>query len=80
MLAPSVTGAARRLAVFLQSTSAHEITELRLGKKTEELYAQAVKLLQLDRHAHDTPAVRSTDTRSITSAPPACRSSSSAVV
>ena len=44
VLAPSVTGAARRLAAYLQSTGAHEIAELRLGKKTEELYAQAEKL------------------------------------
>ena len=42
--------------------SAHEIAELRLGKKTEQLYAQAEKLhKQLDRYAYGPPQVRFTD-------------------
>jgi hypothetical protein len=39
-------------AAYLHSASANEIAELRLGKKTEQLYAQAEKLhKQLDRYA-----------------------------
>ena len=40
-------------AAYLHSASAHEIAELRLGKKTEQLYAEAEKLhKQLDRYAY----------------------------
>ena len=41
------------------AASAHEIAELRLGKKTEQLYAEAEKLhRQLDRYAYGPPPVR----------------------
>ena len=43
----------RVFAAYLHAASAHEIAELRLGKKTVELYAQAEKLhCQLDRYAY----------------------------
>ena len=49
-------------AAYLHSASAQEIAELRLGKKTEQLYAQAEKLhRQLDRYAYGPPQVRFTD-------------------
>ena len=49
-------------AAYLHSASAHEIAELRLGKKTEQLYAQAEKLhKQLDRYAYGPPQIRFTD-------------------
>jgi hypothetical protein len=49
-------------AAYLHSASAHEIAELRLGKKTEELYADADKLhKQLDRYAYGPPQVRFTE-------------------
>src|SRR4051812_31836601 len=49
-------------AAYLHSASAQEIAELRLGKKTEALYAQAEKLhKQLDRYAYGPPPVRFTD-------------------
>ena len=49
-------------AAYLHSASAHEIAELRLGKKTEQLYARAEKLhRQLDRYAYGPPQVRFTD-------------------
>jgi ParB/RepB/Spo0J family partition protein len=48
-------------AAYLHS-SAHEIAELRLGKKTEQLYAEAEKLhRQLDRYAYGPPPVRFTE-------------------
>jgi hypothetical protein len=50
-------------AAYLHTAGAHEITELRLGKKTEQIYAQAEKLhKQLDRYAYGPPQVRFTDT------------------
>ena len=49
-------------AAYLHSASAHEIADLRLGKKTERLYASAEKLhKQLDRYAYGPPEVRFTD-------------------
>ena len=49
-------------AAYLHSASAHEIAELRLGKKTEQLYADAEKLhKQLDRYAYGPPQIRFTD-------------------
>jgi ParB/RepB/Spo0J family partition protein len=49
-------------AAYLHGTSAHEIAELRLGKKTEQLYSEAEKLhRQLDRYAYGPPQVRFTD-------------------
>jgi ParB/RepB/Spo0J family partition protein len=49
-------------AAYLHSASTHEITDLRLGKKTEQLYAEAEKLhRQLDRYAYGPPPIRFTD-------------------
>jgi ParB/RepB/Spo0J family partition protein len=49
-------------AAYLHSASAHEIAELRLGKKTEQLYEQTEKLhKQIDRYAYGPPPVRFTD-------------------
>jgi hypothetical protein len=46
-------------AAYLHSASAHEIAALRLGKKTEQRYAEAEKLhRQLDRYAYGPPRVR----------------------
>jgi hypothetical protein len=56
------SGNGQVFAAYLHTAASHEIAELRLGKKTEELYADATKLhKQLDRHAYGPPAVRSTD-------------------
>jgi hypothetical protein len=55
-------GNAKVFAAYLRSASSHEITELRLGKKTEQLYADAEKLhKQLDRYAYGPPQVRFSD-------------------
>jgi hypothetical protein len=55
-------GDTKEFAAHLHSASAHEITELRLGKKTEQLYADAEKLhKQLDRHAYGPPQIRFSD-------------------
>ena len=55
-------GNAKVFAAYLHSASSHEIAELRLGKKTEQLYADAEKLhKQLDRYAYGPPQVRFTD-------------------
>src|ERR671923_451096 len=52
----------KTFAAYLDSASSHAIAELRLGKKTEQLYAQAEKLhRQLDRYAYGPPPVRFTD-------------------
>jgi hypothetical protein len=49
-------------AAYLTTVSATEIAELRLGKKTDTLYAEAEKLhKQLDRHAYGPPTVRFED-------------------
>src|SRR5215207_4319012 len=46
-------------AAYLHAASTHEITELRLGKKTEQLYAEAEQLhRRLDRYAYGPPPVR----------------------
>jgi hypothetical protein len=58
----SHAGNAKVFAAYLHSASAHEIAELRLGKKTEQLYTDAEKLhKQLDRYAYGPPQVRFTD-------------------
>jgi hypothetical protein len=58
----SHSGDSKVFAAYLHSVSAHEIAELRLGKKTEQLYADAEKLhKQLDRYAYGPPQVRFTD-------------------
>ncbi len=55
-------GNSKVFAAYLYNTSAHEIAELRLGKKTEQLYSEAEKLhRQLDRYAYGPPQVRFTD-------------------
>jgi hypothetical protein len=58
----SHAGNGKVFAAYLHSASAHEIAELRLGKKTERLYAHAEKLhRQLDRYAYGPSQVRFTD-------------------
>src|SRR4051812_18987185 len=55
-------GNSKVFAAYLHSASAHAISELRLGKKTEQLYADAEKLhRQLDRYAYGPPQVRFND-------------------
>jgi hypothetical protein len=52
----------KTFAAYLETASSHEIAELRLGKKTEQLYAEAEKLhRQLDRYAYGPPAIRFTE-------------------
>ena len=49
-------------AAHLQSASGREIGELRLGKKSEQLYAECERLhRQLDRYAYGPPPVRFTE-------------------
>jgi hypothetical protein len=56
------SGNGKVFAAYLHSAGSHEIAELRLGKKIEQLYADAEKLhKQLDRYAYGPPAVRFTD-------------------
>ena len=58
----SHSGDRKVFAAYLQSASAREIGDLRLGKKTEQLYADAEKLhKQVDRFAYGPPQVRFTD-------------------
>jgi len=58
----SHAGNSKVFAAYLHSTSTHEIVDLRLGKKTEQLYANAEKLhRQLDRYAYGPPQVRFND-------------------
>jgi hypothetical protein len=58
----SHNGDRKVFAAYLHSASAHDIADLRLGKKTEQLYADAEKLhRQLDRYAYGPPPVRFTD-------------------
>src|SRR3954468_1300734 len=58
----SHAGNAKVFAAYLHSATVHEIAELRLGKKTEQLYADAETLhKQLDRYAYGPPPVRFTD-------------------
>ena len=55
-------GNGKVFAAYLHSASSHEIAELRLGKKTEQLYSDAEKLhKQRDRYAYGPPQVRFTD-------------------
>jgi hypothetical protein len=55
-------GHSKVFAAYLHSAGAREIAELRLGKKAEQLYADAEKLhKQLDRYAYGPPPVRFTD-------------------
>lgn len=49
-------------AAYLSTVNANVIAELRLGKKTDQLYAEAEKLhKQLDRHAYGPPTIRFED-------------------
>jgi hypothetical protein len=49
-------------AAYLHTANPHEIAELRLGKKTDDAYADAEKLhKQLDRYSYGPPTVRFTD-------------------
>jgi ParB/RepB/Spo0J family partition protein len=49
-------------AAYLHSASSHEIADLRLGNRTEQLYEQAEKLhKQLDRYAYGPSQIRFTD-------------------
>ena len=66
-------GNAKVFAAYLHSASSHEITELRLGKKTEQLYTDAEKLhKQLDRYAYGPRRSASRTRTSTRRAPPAC--------
>jgi hypothetical protein len=59
--AASIGSGDKTFAAYLQSASSHEIAELRLGKKTEALYAEVEKLdRQLDRYAYGPPPIRFT--------------------
>ena len=52
----------KTFAAYLHTAGAHEIAELRLGKKADELYAHAEKLhKQIDRYAYGPPQVRFSD-------------------
>ena len=56
------SGDSKVFAAYLHSVSAQEIAGLRLGKKAEQLYADAEKLhKQLDRYAYGAPRIRFTD-------------------
>ena len=67
-------GDGKVFAAYLHSAGAHEIAELRLGKKTEQLYARGREAAQAARPLRLRPAAgplhrRRTSTRR---APPAC--------
>ena len=52
----------KTFAAYLDSATSRQIAELRLGKKTADLYAEAEKLhRQLDRYAYGPPQVRFTE-------------------
>jgi ParB/RepB/Spo0J family partition protein len=58
----SHAGDRKVFAAHLSTVDSREIAELRLGKKTDEIYAEAEKLhKQLDRHAYGAPTVRFED-------------------
>lgn len=58
----SHAGDRKVFAAHLSTVDSREIADLRLGKKTDQLYAEAEKLhKQLDRHAYGTPTVRFED-------------------
>jgi hypothetical protein len=58
----SHSGDKKVFAAYLHSADAHEIADLRLGKKTEQLYAEAGKFnKQLDRSPYGPPPVRFSD-------------------
>lgn len=55
-------GNVKAFAAYMNQASAHEISELRLGKKTEELYVEAEKLhKQITPHSYGGPPIRFTD-------------------
>jgi ParB/RepB/Spo0J family partition protein len=56
-------GKSKVFAAYLNTLSSHEITELRLGKKTDTAYARAETLhRQIDRHAYGPPTIRFNET------------------
>jgi hypothetical protein len=66
-------GNGKVFAAYLHSASAHEIAELRLGKKTEQFYADAEKLhKQVDRYAYSSPQPNSPNWRSTTRSRSSC--------
>jgi hypothetical protein len=55
-------GDVKVFAAHMSQVGAHEIAELRLGKKTEELYVEAETLhKQIDRYAYGPPPIRFSD-------------------
>jgi ParB/RepB/Spo0J family partition protein len=55
-------GDVKVFAAHMSQVGAREIAELRLGKKTEELYVEAEKLhKQIDRYAYGPPPIRFSD-------------------
>ena len=55
-------GNVKAFAAYMNQASAHEISELRLGKKTEELYVEAEKLhKQITPHSYGGPPIRFTE-------------------
>jgi ParB/RepB/Spo0J family partition protein len=55
-------GNVKVFAAYINQVGPYEIAELRLGKKTEELYAEAERLhKQIDRYAYGPPQIRFND-------------------
>src|ERR1019366_4177281 len=55
-------GNVKAFVTYMNQASAHEISELRLGKKTEELYVEAEKLQkQITPHSYGGPPIRFTE-------------------
>ena len=55
-------GSVKAFAAYMSYVGSREIGELRLGKKTEDLYAEAEKLhKQFDRYAYGPPQIRFND-------------------
>ena len=55
-------GAVKVFSAHLSQVGSREIAELRLGKKTEDLYVEAEKFhRQIDRYAYGPPAIRFSD-------------------
>jgi hypothetical protein len=58
----SHSGNGKVFAAYLHPASSREVAELRLGKKSDQLYADAEKLhKQLDRYAYGPPPIRFTE-------------------
>ncbi|MGO8906755.1 MAG: ParB/RepB/Spo0J family partition protein [Solirubrobacteraceae bacterium] len=55
-------GTTKAFATYLSTLGHHDISELRLGKRSEAAYAEAQLLhRQIDRHAYGPPTIRFTD-------------------